>query len=57
MEDHETVKLVDFGVSQMFTKETDQLEKSTGSPAFMAPELLARALLFRVVELYLEARE
>lgn len=46
MEDHDTVKLVDFGVSQMFTKENVVLEKSTGSPAFMAPELL-RELPFR----------
>ncbi|KAL8280095.1 hypothetical protein RQP46_007425 [Phenoliferia psychrophenolica] len=41
MEDLDTVKLVDFGVSQMFTKDSNELEKSTGSPAFMAPELLA----------------
>ncbi|KAM0754368.1 kinase-like protein [Meredithblackwellia eburnea MCA 4105] len=40
--DKETVKLVDFGVSQMFTKDNSILEKSTGSPAFMAPELLGK---------------
>ncbi|KAF9959879.1 hypothetical protein BGZ72_008531 [Mortierella alpina] len=35
-----TLKIVDFGVSEMFTKKGDDLiKKSAGSPAFMAPEL------------------
>ncbi|KAG0263692.1 hypothetical protein BG011_008295 [Mortierella polycephala] len=35
-----TLKIVDFGVSEIFTKKGDDLtKKSVGSPAFMAPEL------------------
>ncbi|KAF9539788.1 hypothetical protein EC957_004955 [Mortierella hygrophila] len=35
-----TLKIVDFGVSEMFTKKgDDMIKKSAGSPAFMAPEL------------------
>ncbi|KAF9973275.1 hypothetical protein BGZ73_003474 [Actinomortierella ambigua] len=34
-----TVKIVDFGVSEMFDKGKDLIKKSAGSPAFMAPEL------------------
>ncbi|KAF9909566.1 hypothetical protein EC991_008391 [Linnemannia zychae] len=35
-----TLKIVDFGVSEMFTKKGDDIiKKSAGSPAFMAPEL------------------
>ncbi|KAG0247949.1 hypothetical protein BG011_000697 [Mortierella polycephala] len=35
-----TVKIVDFGVSEMFDKKgCDMTKKSAGSPAFMAPEL------------------
>src|SRR5689334_7922512 len=35
-----TVKIVDFGVSEMFDKKVgDKTKKSAGSPAFMAPEL------------------
>ncbi|KAF9282777.1 hypothetical protein BGZ68_005763 [Mortierella alpina] len=35
-----TVKIVDFGVSEMFNKKGDDMtKKSAGSPAFMAPEL------------------
>ncbi|KAF9926867.1 hypothetical protein FBU30_003627 [Linnemannia zychae] len=34
-----TLKIVDFGVSEMFTKGNDIIKKSAGSPAFMAPEL------------------
>lgn len=35
-----TLKLVDFGVSEMFERGSDmKLAKSAGSPAFMAPEL------------------
>ncbi|KAJ3040322.1 hypothetical protein HK097_002590 [Rhizophlyctis rosea] len=33
------LKLVDFGVSEMFTKDSDKLKKSAGSPAFFAPEM------------------
>ncbi|RKP36368.1 kinase-like domain-containing protein, partial [Dimargaris cristalligena] len=33
------LKIVDFGVSEMFAKESDWVKKSVGSPAFMAPEL------------------
>ncbi|KAI9257159.1 kinase-like domain-containing protein [Phascolomyces articulosus] len=33
------LKIVDFGVSEMFHKGDDRLKKSAGSPAFMAPEL------------------
>ncbi|CAM0142812.1 hypothetical protein VKS41_002624 [Umbelopsis sp. WA50703] len=33
------LKIVDFGVSEMFVKGNDRLKKSAGSPAFMAPEL------------------
>ncbi|KAF9109121.1 hypothetical protein BGX27_007970 [Mortierella sp. AM989] len=33
------VKIVDFGVSEMFKKGNDMTKKSAGSPAFMAPEL------------------
>ncbi|KAI8333927.1 kinase-like domain-containing protein [Chlamydoabsidia padenii] len=33
------LKIVDFGVSEMFIKGNDKLKKSAGSPAFMAPEL------------------
>lgn len=34
-----TLKIVDFGVSEMFKKGDDRTKKSAGSPAFMAPEL------------------
>ncbi|CAG8535057.1 24927_t:CDS:10 [Dentiscutata erythropus] len=33
------LKIVDFGVSEMFTQGNDKMKKSAGSPAFMAPEL------------------
>ncbi|KAI7821888.1 kinase-like domain-containing protein [Gamsiella multidivaricata] len=37
---HGVVKIVDFGVSEMFDKKGDDMtKKSAGSPAFMAPEL------------------
>lgn len=40
MSDDMSIKLVDFGVSEMFSKEEEQRELRTGgSPAFMAPEL------------------
>ncbi|KAI9711961.1 MAG: hypothetical protein M1828_001760 [Chrysothrix sp. TS-e1954] len=36
----DTLKIVDFGVSEMFEKTTEmRIAKSAGSPAFMAPEL------------------
>ncbi|KAI8584265.1 hypothetical protein K450DRAFT_218968 [Umbelopsis ramanniana AG] len=35
----DVLKIVDFGVSEMFNKGDDRLKKSAGSPAFMAPEL------------------
>lgn len=41
MADKETVKIVDFGISEMFQKDDDIVEKSVGSPAFMAPELVS----------------
>ena len=31
------LKIVDFGVSEMFVKGNDKMKKSAGSPAFMAP--------------------
>ncbi|KAI9209826.1 kinase-like domain-containing protein [Polychytrium aggregatum] len=34
-----TLKIVDFGVSEIFTKTSDKLKKSAGSPAFFAPEM------------------
>ncbi|KAJ3024482.1 UNVERIFIED_CONTAM: hypothetical protein HDU68_008133 [Siphonaria sp. JEL0065] len=33
------LKIVDFGVSEMFSKQNDMTKKSEGSPAFFAPEL------------------
>jgi [calcium/calmodulin-dependent protein kinase] kinase len=36
--DH-VLKIVDFGVSEMFTKDNDRLKSSNGSPAFASPEL------------------
>ncbi|KAJ1962285.1 hypothetical protein IWQ62_003580 [Dispira parvispora] len=33
------LKIVDFGISEMFEKTSDMIKKSAGSPAFMAPEL------------------
>ena len=33
----EVLKIVDFGVSEIFVKGNDRLKKSAGSPAFMAP--------------------
>ncbi|UZJ54712.1 hypothetical protein CBS101457_004032 [Exobasidium rhododendri] len=39
-DNRKTCKIVDFGVSEMFTKPGDDtLQKSAGSPAFMSPEL------------------
>lgn len=36
----DTLKVVDFGVSEMFEKQSEmRIAKSAGSPAFMAPEL------------------
>jgi len=31
------LKIVDFGVSEMFNRGDDRMKKSAGSPAFMAP--------------------
>lgn len=39
MSNHETVKLIDFGISKFTTTPGDKLD-SQGSPAFMPPELL-----------------
>ena len=36
---NDVLKIVDFGVSEMFTKEDDRLKASSGSPAFASPEL------------------
>lgn len=36
--DRKTVKLCDFGVSEMFEPGNDRIKKSAGSPAFMSPE-------------------
>jgi len=35
----DVLKIVDFGVSEMFTKDDDRLKSSNGSPAFASPEL------------------
>ena len=38
--DEDVLKIVDFGVSEMFEKSSEmRVAKSAGSPAFMAPEL------------------
>lgn len=34
-----TLKIVDFGVSEMFSPSNDKLRTSAGSPAFSAPEV------------------
>ena len=40
LDDDDVLKVVDFGVSEMFNKEADMtLTKSAGSPAFLPPEL------------------
>ena len=36
----QVLKIVDFGVSEIFTKDDDRLKSSNGSPAFTSPELL-----------------
>lgn len=36
--DKKTVKLCDFGVSEMFAAGDDRIKQSAGSPAFMSPE-------------------
>ncbi|ANB15274.1 serine/threonine protein kinase TOS3 [Sugiyamaella lignohabitans] len=36
----DVVKIVDFGVSEMFEKGNDVIKKTAGSPAYMAPELI-----------------
>ncbi|KAG6018320.1 hypothetical protein E4U41_003974 [Claviceps citrina] len=43
LSDDEVLKIVDFGVSEMFDKsDTMRVSKSAGSPAFMAPELCGK---------------
>lgn len=43
LSDDEVLKIVDFGVSEMFDKEDDmRISKSAGSPAFMPPELCGK---------------
>ncbi|EFY90774.1 CMKK2 protein [Metarhizium acridum CQMa 102] len=43
LSDDEVLKIVDFGVSEMFDKpENMRISKSAGSPAFMPPELCGR---------------
>lgn len=42
--DEDVVKLVDFGVSEIFEQDNDSIKKTAGSPAYMAPEL-ARLIL------------
>jgi [calcium/calmodulin-dependent protein kinase] kinase len=37
----DVVKIVDFGVSEIFEKDNDSIKKTVGSPAYMAPELVA----------------
>ncbi|KAI7905300.1 kinase-like domain-containing protein [Cokeromyces recurvatus] len=37
--DNNVLKIVDFGVSEMFVKGDDALQSTAGSPAFMPPEL------------------
>lgn len=36
---NDVLKIVDFGVSEMFSKDDDRLKSSNGSPAFASPEL------------------
>lgn len=43
LSDDEVLKIVDFGVSEMFDKsENMRISKSAGSPAFMPPELCGK---------------
>jgi serine/threonine protein kinase len=39
LSDSNVLKIVDFGVSEMFIKGDDGLKSTAGSPAFMPPEL------------------
>lgn len=39
LDDGKTVKIVDFGVSELIKTRSDIVHKSTGSPAFFSPEL------------------
>lgn len=39
LSEDDVVKIVDFGVSEMFDMENDVIKKKAGSPAYMAPEL------------------
>lgn len=38
--EEDVVKLVDFGVSEIFEQDNDTIKKTAGSPAYMAPELV-----------------
>ena len=40
LDSNDVLKIVDFGVSEMFAKDDDRLKSSSGSPAFSSPELL-----------------
>jgi serine/threonine protein kinase len=40
----QVLKIVDFGVSEMFSKDDDRLKTSNGSPAFSSPELSQAAM-------------
>ena len=39
------LKIVDFGVSEIFTTGNDKMKKSAGSPAFMAPVSLKQLVI------------
>lgn len=39
LSEDDVVKIVDFGVSEMFEKNNDVVKRTAGSPAYMAPEL------------------
>lgn len=39
MDEDDVVKIVDFGVSEIFEQDNDEIKKTAGSPAYMAPEL------------------
>ena len=39
------VKIVDFGVSEFFSKGNDKMKNTAGSPAFYPPENVGRMIL------------
>lgn len=47
LSEDDVVKIVDFGVSEMFDTENDVIKKKAGSPAYMAPELAVVSSSFR----------